>query len=225
MVLLHITARLRITALLTEKGFEQMRSKPLQTDDASSTSAEGTRHKRTRDLKQRVLDEVISFLGIVVYLSVTFGVFALHEAVVSAKDHIDYHFYGFAIVNALILGKVMLVAEDLHFADRFKDRPLIYPILFKAVAFSILFLVFDVVEEVLVGVLKGKTIGESIPSIGGGTPSGVFFVGIILAVALIPFFAFREIGRVIGERELHSLIFTGGPKAAAFQSGMRQESR
>jgi hypothetical protein len=49
-------------------------------------------------------------------------VFALHESVVSAKDHIDYHFYGFAFVNALILGKVMLVAEDLHFAEWVKAR-------------------------------------------------------------------------------------------------------
>jgi hypothetical protein len=201
-----------------------MQSRPLQTDCASRISDEGTPHKRTRDLKQRVLDEVIKFLAIALYLWVTFGVFALHEWVVSAKDHIDYHFYGFAFVNALVLGKVMLVAEDLHFADWFKDRPLVYPILCKAVAFSILFLVFDVVEEVLVGVFKGKTIAQSIPSIGGGTLSGVFFVGIILAVALLPFFAFREIGRVIGERELHSLMFTDGAKAA-FQSGMRQEGR
>jgi hypothetical protein len=154
-----------------------------------------------------------------------FGVFALHESVVSAKNHIEYHFYGFAIVNALILGKVMLVAEDLHFADWFKDRPLIYSVLFKAVAFSILFLVFDVVEEVLVGVFNGKTIGESIPSFAAQGLSGVLFVGIILAVALIPFFAFRAVGRAIGERELHSLMFTGGPKAAAFQSGIRQGGR
>ena len=80
-------------------------------------------------------------------------------------------------------------------------------------------------EEVLVAVFKGKTIGESIPSIGGGSLSGVFFfVGIILVVALIPFFAFRAVGRAICERELHALMFTGGPKAAAFRSGMRQGS-
>jgi hypothetical protein len=202
-----------------------MRAKPLQTDSASHISGEGTLPERKAGIKQRLFDEVISFLAIALYLWVVFGVFALHEWVVSAKDHIDYHFYGFALVNALVLGKVMLVAEDLHFADWFKDRPLIYPILFKAVAFSSLFLVFDVVEEVLVGVFKGKTIGESIPSIGGGSPSGVFFVGVILAVALIPFFAFREVGRAIGERALHSLMFTGGPKAAAFRSGMGQGGR
>jgi hypothetical protein len=194
-----------------------MQSKPLQTDLPSRISSEGTLPEGKLSLKQRVFDEVVKLLAIVLYLWVMFGVFALHESVVSAKDHINYHFYGFAIINALVLGKVMLIAEDLHFADWLKDRPLIYPILCKAVAFSILFLVFDVVEEVIVGVFKGKTIGESIPSIGGGTPSGVFFVGVILAVALIPFFAFRAVGRAIGERELHSLMFTGGPEAGEFR--------
>jgi hypothetical protein len=194
-----------------------MQSKPLQTDGASCISGEGTSHQRKPGLKQRVLDEVIKFLAIAFYLWVMFGVFALHEAVVSEKDHINYHFYGFAIINALILGKVMLVAEDLHFANWFKDKPLMYPILCKAVAFSILFLVFDVVEEVLVGVFKGKTIG-SIPSVGGGSLSGVFFVGVILAIALIPFFAFREIGRAIGERELHALLFTTGGELGSRQS-------
>jgi hypothetical protein len=188
---------------------------------ASRIPADGTLPEPKRDLKQRILDELLKFLGIAFYLWVMFGMFALHESVVAEKNHINYHFYGFAVVNALILGKVMLVAEDLNFADWFKDRPLVYPILCKAVAFSALFLVFDVVEEVLVGIFKGKTIAESMPSIGGGNPSGVFFVGIILAIALIPFFAFREIGRALGERELHSLLFTDRAKAAAFQSGIR----
>ena len=197
-----------------------MSNKPLPTDGAFHISGEGTLHERKRDLKQRVFDEVAKFATIVFYLWVMFGTFALHESVVSEKDHINYHFYGFALVNALILGKVMLIAEDLHFADWLKDRPLIYPILCKAVAFSILFLVVDVVEEVVVGVFKGMTIGQSIPDIGGGSLSGVIFVGIILSVALTPFFAFREIGRVLGERELHSLVFTEGAKAA-FRSRMR----
>ena len=193
-----------------------MPNKPPSTDGTSHIFGEGARR---RDLKQRILDEVIKFSAIVFYLWVMFGTFALHESVVSAKDHINYHFYGFALVNALILGKVMLIAEDLHFADWFKDKPLIYPILCKAVAFSILFLVVDVVEEVIVGVIKGMTIGQSIPDIGGGSLSGAVFVGIILSVALTPFFAFREVGRVLGERQLHSLVFTEGAKAA-FRSRM-----
>jgi hypothetical protein len=143
-----------------------------------------------------------------------FAVLALHEEVVAAKNGIAYHFYGFAAINAIILGKVMLVAEDLNFANRFfrnfivKNAPLAYVIVFKSVAFTILLFVFDIIEEVLVGVFKGKTVAESFPDIGGGSLRGMFSMIVVITVLLIPFFAYREIGQVIGERELHSLIFT-----------------
>ena len=67
-----------------------MRAKPIQTDDVSRISGEGTLHERKPGLKQRLFDEVVKFLAIALYLWVTFGVFALHEWVVSAKDHIDH---------------------------------------------------------------------------------------------------------------------------------------
>ena len=85
-----------------------------------------------------------------------FGILALHEAVVSAKDGIEYHFYGFAIVNALIFGKVILVAEDFSFAEWFRERRPIYAILVKSIAFTILLLIFDIVEEVVVGKFKAR---------------------------------------------------------------------
>ena len=158
--------------------------------------------------KQRLYHEIISFIGIAVYLFLLFGVFALHEAVVSAKDGIEYHFYGFAIINAIVLGKVILVAEDLRFAEWFREQRPIYAILAKSVAFTILLLIFDIVEEVVVGKFKGKTIGESFPHIGDGSLRAFLFVIIIFTIALIPFFSFREIGRVFGERELRALFFT-----------------
>ena len=176
---------------------------------------------RQRNLLGKIINELKKFLGMAVYLWVMFGLMALHASVVLAERHISYKFYGFAIVNSLILAKVMLVAEDLHLGENFKDRPLVYPILYKAFLFAIVFICFDLAEEVLVGVVRGKTVAQSIPDIGGGSPSGVFFVAIILSVGLIPFFAFREIGRVIGKHELRSLIFTDGARAA-FQSRMRR---
>ena len=71
------------------------------------------------NLAHRIYHQVIQFLLIAVYLSIVFGVLVLHEAVVAAKNGIEYHFYGFAVINAIILGKVMLVAEDLNLGDRF----------------------------------------------------------------------------------------------------------
>ena len=66
-----------------------MRTKPLQSGGASRISREGTLPERKLGLKQRLFDEVIKFLAIAFYLWVMFGVFALHESVVSAKDHIE----------------------------------------------------------------------------------------------------------------------------------------
>lgn len=63
------------------------------------------------------------------------------------------------------------------------------------------------------------TIRQNIPDIGGGSLSGVIFVVIILAVALTPFFAFRVLRHVIGERTMYSLLFSGGT-ASALSSGM-----
>ena len=87
---------------------------------------------RGRNLLGKIIDEIKKFLGMAVYLWVMFGLMALHASVVLAERQMSYQFYGFAIVNSLILAKVMLVAEDLHFGENFKDRPLVYPILFKA---------------------------------------------------------------------------------------------
>ena len=54
--------------------------------------------------KQAIYHQFTSFLGIAVYLFLLFGILALH-AVVSAKNGIEYHFYGFAIINALVWAK------------------------------------------------------------------------------------------------------------------------
>ena len=113
------------------------------------------------------------------------------------------------------VAKVMLVADDLHLGQRFKEKPLVYPILYKSLVFTVVFICFHVLEESLIGVLKGKPISESLSSVGGSNLRGILSRAVIMIVALGPFFAFREISRAIGERELRSLLFTRGPQTAA----------
>lgn len=157
-------------------------------------------------------------LVMVLYLWVVFGLYVLDETIILAKQHVSFSSQGFAIINAIVLAKVLLVAEDLNFANRFKDAPLIYPILYKAFAFSILFIVFHIAESILVGLWRGKSAAESLPQFGGGTWKGILCVVAILFVSLVPFFAFREIGRVIGEDELWDLIFKRGRKVFKLQA-------
>jgi len=82
----------------------------------------------------------------------------------------------------------------------------VYAILFKAAAFSVLLVCFDILEDVIVGLFHHKTITEGMPTLGGGGVEGILRVALMVFIVLIPFFAFREIARAIGEDELLSLL-------------------
>lgn len=157
-------------------------------------------------LADRALREAKHVLRIFLYLWLLFGLFALHKSLLLPDEGIIYG-QGFAIVNAFVLAKVMAVADHLHIGENFETRPLIYPVLFNAAVFAVILVCFDLIEEVVVGILRGKTIAEGIENIGGGTLEGILSVGIIIFVVLIPFFAFREMIKVVGERQMHDLLF------------------
>jgi hypothetical protein len=159
-----------------------------------------------RGLKVRLLEELRKFFVIVAYLWLVFFVLFVHEWLVLAGQNIGFRFYGLATLNALILGKIMLIAENMRFTKRFDNRPLIVPIAYKSIVFAVLLLAAYIAEEIGVGMFHGKTAAESFPVIGGGGPVALLCVTAIMAAALAPFFAFREIARVVGEAEFRVLM-------------------
>ena len=155
------------------------------------------------------------------------GVRPVHTSPVGglSQQSYFYAFYGASVINALILAKIMLVAEALHFGERFRDKPLAYPILYRSVAFGLMLVVAYVAEEVLVGLLRGKSLAQSAPELGGGTPAGILAIVVIMSVALIPFFAFKEIRRVSGGHEFDSLVFGASSSPRNLRSKHRSSGR
>jgi GYF domain 2 len=170
---------------------------------------------RKPGLKAKLYDELRRFLMIFAYLWIVFFVFLVHEWIVLADNHIGFRFYGLAVINALVLSKIMLIAEGLRFGERFDDKPLIIPILYKSVLFSVLLVVAYILEEIALGWFHGKSVAESLPQIGGGGVVGTLCVTALLCIALVPFFAFREIARAIGETEFRSLMLGPAKRARA----------
>ena len=169
--------------------------------------------RRKPGLKAKLYDELRKFLMIFAYLWLVFFVFLVHEWVILADNHIGFRFYGLAVINALVLSKIMLIAEGLRFGERFDDKPLIIPIAYKSLLFSVLLVVAYILEEIALGWFHGKSVAESFPQIGGGGVVGTLCVAGLLCIALVPFFAFREIARAMGEVEFRSLML--GPAEGA----------
>ncbi|OAF15537.1 hypothetical protein AYJ54_39935 [Bradyrhizobium centrolobii] len=172
---------------------------------------------RTFNLRERALDEARRFAVMFVYLWVLFGLFVLNERIILDQRGIDFAAHGFALVNALVLAKVMLLTEDLNLGRWMRRRPLIYPILFESLLLTVMFICFHVAERVVIGLAKRETVEASIPAIGGGGFAGVLCVAVILFVALIPFFAFRNVSRELAPGQLHAMLFGTAAKVTKDQ--------
>ncbi len=175
-----------------------MTSEPRNAGDSAHSSLQHV----TRKLKHEAQEWVAMFL----YLWVIFGLFALHQSILRAELHQDYHPQGFAVINALILSKVMLVGEGLHLAHGGRDSHPIFVIFKKSFAFALLFIGFHILESIIVGVAHGKTIAASFPELMDGRLLDIVALGVIVSVCLIPFFAFREVSRELGEGRLWRLL-------------------
>lgn len=171
-------------------------------------------HERARAarLKERAIEEFKRFVVLFLYLWVLFGLFALHERIVLREQGINFTAQGFALVNALVLAKVMLVAESLNFSRWLNRRPLIYPILHDAFLFAVLFIAFHVIEDLVIGLIHDESVRASIPVIGGGGVVGLLCVAVILFVTLIPYFAVKYLNLALGPGQLKALLFDGSKR-------------
>lgn len=161
-------------------------------------------------LKKRALDGGRRFLVMFVYLWALLSLFALHERLVLREVGASLPSQGFAFVNALVLAKVMLLAEELNIGGWLQGRPLIYPILHESAVLALLFIAVHYLESILVGLVHGETILGSVPVIGGGGIAGLVCVAVIMFVSLVPFFAFRDVNRQLGGNRLVEMVL--GPR-------------
>jgi hypothetical protein len=194
----------------------------MKTEGGPRPAEEGSPNGHKPNLKERAVHQLREFLAMFIYLWVLLTLFVINQSAVLAREHHNYQAHFFAFINALILAKVLLIGEDLHLGNRFRDKPLLYSIFYKCFVFTIFFIGVHILERVIVGVWSGRTIAQSFPDIGRGSLNGIFSLGATVFVALIPFFAFREISRVIGPGELWSLLLSRGTRVYTLQSRPQQ---
>jgi hypothetical protein len=156
---------------------------------------------------RRTLHQLKEFAAMFLYLWVLFSLFAIYKSIVRIEYPLNYPSQALAFANAFVLAKVMLVVEDFHVGSRFEERSLACPIVHKAIVFSFILLCFYIIEHVAFGMWQGLSLNESFPRFGGKGIEAIMAIALIMFVVLIPFFAFREIGRVVGRDSVRSLLF------------------
>lgn len=185
-----------------------MQETPTKPGTATGTQPTPDLARPRRSAKERLVNEARRFGVIFIYLWLLLGLLVLYESIIRRQMGLGFRTQAFALINALVLAKVMLVAEDLNLGGRLRGQPLIYAILGEAAVFMIVFIAFHVLESFVLGLVHGSTLAQSVPAIGGGGIAGLLTVAAIMFVILVPYFAFRDIGRALGPREFRRLLLT-----------------
>jgi hypothetical protein len=170
-------------------------------------SSEKTEHRH--ELKRRVVEDLEKYLVVAVFLFFFFGSVTTYRRLVLAEYHIGYLAYGWALVKALVLAKVILIGEIFHLGKRFEGRRVIWAILGKTLVFALLILAFGVCEHMIAALIHHRAMKDEFTFT---TAQGYELLarGQLELVGLLPLFAFQELGRVLGEGKMASLLF--GPE-------------
>ena len=157
--------------------------------------------------KQKLFHELTKLVTIFVYLSVFFLGFKLYTRLILAEYRINYFEYGLSLLKSLALAKIILTGEALRLGERYRDRPLIVPTFYKTVVFSAFALTFEVLEHLILGRVGGKDPAEVLAELLANGWAHLVAMMAVVFVAFLPFFAFREAERALGEGKLHDLFF------------------
>jgi hypothetical protein len=158
-------------------------------------------------IRDRVIGELTEFAIFAAYLYVFLAALIYLKAAILHAHDIPFVTFGFAAAKALICAKFMLIGRALHLGERFKALPLIWPTLYKSLVFLALLIALNAIEEALVGLMHHRNVMDSLAEFGGGTLDQLIASSVVALLTLVPFFAFRSLGDIVGERNLVRVFF------------------
>jgi len=113
----------------------------------------------------------------------------------------------------LVSAKFLLIGRMFGLGDGLsKKHPLIISTLYRSFTFLLVLIFLTAGEEVILGHLRGESVADSLAGLAGGTFWQVIATSFIVLLVLIPWFAFRAIGEVIGDETLVRLFFESRQK-------------
>ena len=160
------------------------------------------------EVKAKLRQGIESYLLISLYLWVALGSFTIYRRLVLAEQGITYLHYGVALIEALIIAKVVVVGRVFGYGRRFEDAPLALPVIYKSVMFALLVMGFSVIEHLVSAWYHGQGLQGVLDSISSVKLSSVGARVLLLTVTLVPFFAFFEVARVLGGDRMRALFTT-----------------
>jgi hypothetical protein len=166
--------------------------------------------------RERIRTELREFAILAAYLFICFVALAAFKAAILKAYGISFAPWVFAAVKALVCAKFLLVGRMFGLGDGLARKyPLIISTLYRSFTFLVVLALLSLAEEIIVGHIHGESVAASLANFAGGTLYEVIATGVIMLLILIPWFAFRALGEVVGDETLVRLYFERRQKSEA----------
>ncbi len=153
---------------------------------------------------EKIKHELVEMLWLFLYLAFFFVALVAYDSLLLKQYQVEYWNFGFALLNAVVITKVIMIGEYAKLGTRHEGKALYISAVWKAFVFGFLVFGFHVVEEVI----KRLIHGAGFESASSHLRLDQFASrAIIVFCTFVPLFVFREFRRVMGEDEFNSFVF------------------
>jgi hypothetical protein len=154
--------------------------------------------------KEKIKHELKEMLTLSLYLAFFFCAIALYDTLLLRQYNVEYWTIAFALINALVITKVIMIGEYAKLGKRHENKALLISAVWKAFVFGLLVFAFHVVEELIKRLIHGSDVARAATDIRFEQLAGR---SIVVFCVFIPLFAWREFRRVMGEETFTDLVF------------------
>ena len=143
-----------------------------------------------------------------IFFFIGFNLILWTKRLILQEHGVEFSGFFTAIVAALLVGKAVLVMDNLSFMRRFDGAPMIQPILFKSAIYWLCVLIVRLAEEVVHVVVAGGAIAAFGDHFVNHFSLPRFLsIQIWLMVLFLAYVTIHELNQLFGDGELYRLFF------------------
>ena len=154
--------------------------------------------------KQKIKHELREMTWLFLYLAFFFCALIAYDMFLLNQYEVEYWNFGFALLNALVITKVIMIGEYAKLGKRHENKSVFVSSIWKAFVFGLLVFAFHIIEEIVKRLIHGAEIAKASSHLRLDQMAGR---SIVVFCTFIPLFAFRELRRVMGDDEFRKLMF------------------
>lgn len=182
-------------------------SRPVEADENTSLASRPVTSKKAR-VKAKAAEEIRDVLYVAAYLTLFLCAFAVYRALITSElvGSSLYLRFGVNVLAALVVAKAIVIGDKLRLSEQGKESALIVRTLRQSFVYSLFVCAFVVAEKIVEGFFHGERARHTLQNLLHLGWDEIAARTLVIFVALVPFFAFRDLARMTG-RDRFDLIF------------------